>query len=122
MGVGDWAGLLAAIAFVLLVGLSAVPLLRLGGVFKAATKSVEDLTEHTVPILDQTATAIAGANTQLEKVDVITTSAADAAQNVSALTAIIAATVGGPLIKLAAFTYSVRTTLAKTMGRRRKEP
>jgi uncharacterized protein YoxC len=110
---GQIAGLIAAVAFVVLVALFAAPVLRLGGMFKEATKSVKDLTEHTIPILDEAATTVAGANTQLERVDAITTSAADVSQNVSALTALFAATLGGPLIKLAAFTYGVRTTVSK---------
>ncbi|MDR1392515.1 MAG: DUF948 domain-containing protein [Bifidobacteriaceae bacterium] len=110
---GDIAGMTGAVAFVALVVICAVPVLRLGKVFQEATKSVKELTEHTIPILDQAATTVAGANTQLEKVDTITTAAADVSQNVSALTALFAATLGGPLIKLAAFTYGVRTTLSK---------
>jgi uncharacterized protein YoxC len=110
---GQIAGLIAAVAFVVLVALFAVPVLRLGGVFKETTKSVKELTEHTLPILDEAATTVAGANKQLERVDTITTSAADVSQNVSALTALFAATLGGPLIKLAAFTYGVRTTVSK---------
>ncbi|MDR0366082.1 MAG: DUF948 domain-containing protein [Bifidobacteriaceae bacterium] len=108
MTVGEVAGLIAAIAFVVLVALAAVPLIRLGKMFGSAAKSVDDLTAHTVPILDEAATAVAGANAQLEKVDVITTAAADTTQNVSALTALFAATLGSPLIKLASFTYGVR--------------
>ncbi|MDR2380497.1 MAG: DUF948 domain-containing protein [Bifidobacteriaceae bacterium] len=110
---GDLAGLIAAVAFAVLVAITAVPVLRLGGVFKEATRSVRELTEHTVPILDEAATTVTGANTQLEKVDTITTAAADVSQNVSALTALFAATLGGPLIKLAAFTYGVRSTVTK---------
>ncbi|MDR1188337.1 MAG: DUF948 domain-containing protein [Bifidobacteriaceae bacterium] len=113
MTLGEVAGLIAAIAFVALVAILAVPVLRLGKVFQEATKSVKDLTEHTLPILDEAATTVAGANTQVEKVDTITTAAADVSQNVSALTALFSATLGGPLIKLAAFTYGVRTTFSK---------
>ncbi|MDR1442562.1 MAG: DUF948 domain-containing protein [Bifidobacteriaceae bacterium] len=127
MTLGEVAGLIAAIAFVALVGLLAVPVLRLGTVFKEATNSVKELTDHTLPILDEAATTVAGANSQLEKVDTITTSAADVSQNVSAMTALFAATLGGPLIKLAAFTYGVRTTFsnhtggAKAGAKKRKE-
>ncbi|MDR2114703.1 MAG: DUF948 domain-containing protein [Bifidobacteriaceae bacterium] len=113
MSVSDVAGLIAALAFVALVVVLAVPAFRLGGVFQEAARSVRELTEHTVPILDEAANTVSGANTQLEKVDTITTAAADVSQNVSALTALFAATLGGPLIKLAAFTYGVRTTLSK---------
>jgi uncharacterized protein YoxC len=110
MSVGDVAGLIAAIAFVILVGILAVPVIKLGKTFDSATKSIAELTGHSLPILDEAATSVAGANTLLDKADTVTTSAAEVTQNVSALTALFAATLGSPLIKLAAFTYGVRTT------------
>lgn len=116
MSVVDWigaiAGALAALAFVALVAFLAVPLVKLGRTFDAATQSVKDLTEHTVPVLDETAATVATTNAQLVKVDTVTTSAAEISQNVSALTALVAATVGGPLIKVAAFSYGVRQAVS----------
>lgn len=116
MSVVDWigaiAGALAALAFVALVAFLAVPLVKLGRTFDAATQSVKDITEHTVPVLDETAATVATTNAQLVKVDTVTTSAAEISQNVSALTALVAATVGGPLIKVAAFSYGVRQAVA----------
>lgn len=106
--IGDIAGLIAAIAFVALVGLLAVPLIKLGKVFDAATETLEEITEHTIPILDETATTVTSANVQLSKVDAVTTSAAEVSQNISALTGIYSATFGGPLVKVAAFSYGVR--------------
>lgn len=110
--VGDIAGLIAAIAFVGLVGFLAVPLVKLGRTFDAATQSIKDVTEHTVPVIDEAASTIATTNVQLGKVDQVTTSAAEISQNVSALTALVSATVGGPLIKVAAFSYGVRRAFA----------
>jgi len=117
MTLGAVAGLIAALAFVALVAILAVPVFRLGGVLKQTSQSIQQITEHTLPILDQAANTVEGANTQLEKVDTITTAAAEVSQNVSALTALFSATVGGPLIRLAAFTYAVRSTLSKRGGR-----
>ncbi|GAB3167014.1 DUF948 domain-containing protein [Myceligenerans halotolerans] len=114
---GDVAGLLAAIAFLLLVGFLAYPLIKLGRVLEEARSGLREVTEHSVPILDETATAVASANTQLEKVDVVTTSAASVSENVSALTGLYAATLGGPLVKVAAFSYGVRQAFAKATGR-----
>lgn len=110
--IGDIAGLLAALAFVALVVFLAVPLVKLGRVFDAATDAVKDVTEHTLPVIDETAATIAGTNAQLAKVDTVTTAAAEISQNASALTALVAATVGRPLIRVAAFSYGVRTALA----------
>lgn len=112
MSVGDVAGLIAAIAFVLLVGLCAVPLLKLGRVLDEARASVKELTDHTVPVLDETATLVASSNTQLDRVDTVTTAAAQVSENVAALTSLFAATVGSPMIKVAAFSYGVRRSLS----------
>ena len=112
MSGGDIAGLIAAVAFVALVALTAVPLLKLGRTFDAATRSVKELTDHTVPVLDETATLVATSNAQLDKVDQVTTAAADVSRNVSALTALFSATVGGPMIKVAAFSHGVRRAFA----------
>ncbi len=113
MSVGDIAGLIAAIAFVLLVGVLAVPLIKLGRVLDEARASVKEITDHTVPVLDETATTIASTNAQLGKVDSITTSAAQVGENVSALTSLFAATLGSPIIKVAAFSYGVRSVATK---------
>jgi uncharacterized protein YoxC len=118
MSVGDIAGLVAAIAFVLLVIVLAVPLVKLGRVLDEARASVKEITDHTVPVLDQTAATIASTNTQLGKVDSITTSAAQVGENVSALTSLVAATVGEPLVKLAAVTYGVRRAVGAVLPSR----
>ncbi|HEY5554343.1 MAG TPA: DUF948 domain-containing protein [Cellulomonas sp.] len=112
MSVGDVAGLIAAIAFVLLVGFLALPLVKLGRVLDEARVSVKELTDHTVPVLDEAASAVASTNVQIERVDAITSSAAQVSENVSALTSLFAATVGSPMIKVAAFSYGVRRALS----------
>lgn len=108
MSIADIAGLIAALAFVALVAFLAVPLVKLGGVFDEARGSLRELTEHSVPVIDDAAESIRLANMQLAKVDDVTTSAAEAAQNISALTTLVAATVARPLIKVAAFTEATR--------------
>lgn len=113
MSVGDIAGLIAAVAFVALVGFLAVPLLKLGKVLDEARNSVKDVTEHTLPVIDETATTISTTNTQLAKVDTVTTAAAEVTTNVSAMTSLVAATVGAPLVKIAAFSLAVRSVLTR---------
>ncbi|NUU17643.1 DUF948 domain-containing protein [Cellulomonas humilata] len=112
MSVGDVAGLIAAIAFVLLVGFLAVPLIKLGRVLDETRTSVKEITDHTVPVLDETATLVASSNGQLANIDTVTTAAAQVSENVSALTSLFAATVGSPMIKVAAFSYGVRRALS----------
>lgn len=119
--IGDIAGLIAAVAFVFLVGALARPLLRLADVLDETRTSVRQITEHTLPVLDETAKVVASSATQLDKVDTVTTAAAQVSENVSALTSLVTATVGAPLLKVAAFSYGVRRALAglRTGGSRR---
>lgn len=113
MSVGEVAGLIAAIVFAILVGFFAIPIIKLGKVFDGARDSIREVTDHALPILDESAQTIALTNIQLEKVDTITTHAADVTENVSALTALFSATVGAPIVKVAAFTYGVRQAISR---------
>jgi len=109
MSVGDIAGLIAAIAFVALVGFLALPLVKLGKFFDQSTDSIKEITDHTLPLIDETANVISTTNTQFDRLDTITARTAEVTENASALSTLIAATVGGPLVKVAAFTYGART-------------
>lgn len=118
VSLGDIAGLLAAIAFVVLVIALAVPLLKLGAVLEETRSSVAQVTEHTLPVIDEAAVTIQGANAQLAKVDTVTTSAAEIGTNVSALTTLVSATLARPLVKAASFSYAVRAVVARRKGAR----
>ena len=118
MSVGDVAGLIAAIAFVLLVGALAVPLIKLGGVLDETRTMIKGVSEETVPLLSEVTTTVTTTNAQLVRVDAITSNVQAATTNVSALTALLAATVGGPVVKVAAFSYGVRSALADRPAQR----
>jgi uncharacterized protein YoxC len=117
--IGQIAGLVAAVVFAVLVGFLAYPLVKLGRTFDSATRALTEMTDHTLPVIDEAAKAVAAGNVQLDKVDKVTTAAADVSQNVSALTALFAATVGGPMIKAAAFSHGVRRALSALSPRSR---
>lgn len=108
MSGGDIAGLIAAGVFAVFVGLLAVPLLKLGGVLDETRTAIKDISDGIKPILAESTVTIQETNKQLAQVDVITTNVADVTGNVSSLVALFAASVGGPLIKIAGFTAAVR--------------
>jgi uncharacterized protein YoxC len=110
---GEWAGVIAALAFVLLVVLVAVPLLKLGRTLDETTLTIRQVREQSGPILGQASTTVAHVNSNLERVDEITGNAANVSSNVAALTSVVAATLGSPLIKVAAFSYGVRSAARK---------
>ncbi|WP_025155699.1 DUF948 domain-containing protein [Leifsonia aquatica] len=119
MSGGDIAGLIAAGVFAVLVGFIAVPLLKFGRVLDQTRDSIKETSDGITPILDETATTLRETNKQLARVDVITRNVADVTGNVSALVSLFAATVGGPLIKLAGFSAAVKAAFGAAGGGRK---
>ncbi|PSL02057.1 uncharacterized protein DUF948 [Haloactinopolyspora alba] len=119
MSVGEIAGLLAAVALVALVGIIAVPIIKLGRTVDEFTRVVRDLrNEHvakTATTVDETNELLASTNAQLQRVDAITSNAQTVTTNAAALSSLFSATLGGPLVRTAAFTYGVRRAIT---GRR----
>ena len=113
MSVGEIAGLIAACALVLLVLVAAVALLKLGRTLDETTLTIRQVREQSAPILTQANTTVTYVNSNLERVDDITGNAANVSSNVAALTSVVAATLGSPLIKVAAFSYGVRSATKK---------
>lgn len=116
MSVGELAGLLVAVGWAVLVTLLAVVLVRLSKVLREATVLVSAVTEQAVPLLADASAAVRSAQEQLVRVDDITANVQDAAANANALSSTVAATLGGPLVKMAAFSYGVRKAVGKQNG------
>jgi uncharacterized protein YoxC len=126
MEAGDIAGLIAAGAFLMLVIVLAVPLLKLGRTVDAATRAINEVTERTGPLLGnvnetvenvntalgQVQVSLDGVNVQLAKVDTITEHAAHITANVANLSTVVAAAAANPLVKAASFGYGLRKAVA----------
>src|SRR5881398_3443351 len=115
MSGGAIAALIAAGAFVLLVLLLAVPLLKLGRTLDEATLAIRKTHEGAAPLLADAQGTLGQVNAQLVHVEGIARNVNSMTTNVAALTSVVLSTVGSPLIKVAAFSYGVR----KTVGERR---
>lgn len=115
MTVGEIAGLIAAIAACVFVALAAVPLLKAGRALDEVRLAVRDLGTNSVPVLQELKGTVATTNTELAKLGVVTDDASTVSghatvvsENAAQLSTLFAATLGGPLVKTAAFTYGVR--------------
>jgi hypothetical protein len=117
MSPGEIAGLIAACAFFILVVLLAFPLFKLVRVLGEASRTIRAAREGTDPLFTGANTTLTHVNTQLERVDGITANARSMTGNVSALTSLFTATLGGPLVKGAAMSYG----LSKAVRGRRKK-
>ncbi len=113
MSAGAIAGVIAAGAFVLLVLLLAIPLLKLGRTLDEATLAIRKTHEGTTPLLASARQTVTAVNSQLGQVEGIAKDVNSMTTNAAALTSVISSTLGSPLIKLAAFSYGVRRTVAQ---------
>jgi len=123
---GQIAALVAAGAFLMLVILLAVPILRLRRTIDAATRAIDDFNARTAPLLananvavenvnaalEQVQTSLDGVNHQLAKLDTMTGHVQAMTANVANLTTVISAAAANPLIKVAAVGYGLRRAAA----------
>ncbi|MFR9674118.1 DUF948 domain-containing protein [Streptomyces sp. TR06-5] len=114
MSGGEVAGLLVAVFWAILVSFLAVVLVRLSQTLKAATKLVNGVTERAVPLLTEASATVRSAQTQLERVDSISSDVQEVTANANALSTTVSSVLGGPLVKVASFGYGVR----RAFGRR----
>lgn len=112
MSAGEIAGLIAACAFALLVLLLAIPLFKLGRTLDETTLTIRQTREGTAPLLASAQETVTAVNAQLGQVEAITKDVNSMTSNAAALTSVVSSTLGGPLVKLAAFSYGVRRTLS----------
>lgn len=110
---GEIAGLIVAVFWAILVCFMAFVLVKLGRVVGETGKLVNGVTDQTVPLLGEVTTSVVHVNLELERVDAITANVQSISTNVSALTGVFAATLGSPIIKVAAFSYGVRRALGE---------
>lgn len=108
---GEIAGLIVAVFWAVLVCFMAFVLIKLGQVVGETSKLVTGITDQTVPLLGEVTTSVVHVNSELERVDAITANVQTITTNASALSSVFAATLGSPLIKVAAFSYGVRRAM-----------
>lgn len=129
MSVGEVAGLIAALAAVVFVALTAVPLLKTGRVLEELRLAIRDIGHDTVPILQELKGTVTATNDEISKVAIVTEDVSVVSRNVSVVTdnaaklaTIVTATLGGPLVRGAAFIYGVRTAVTGNKPQKKGQP
>jgi uncharacterized protein YoxC len=113
VSVGDVVGLVFAVFFAIMVLVFCFLLVRFVRVVDELKRLVEGITDKTVPLLGEVTGTVTHVNAELERVDAITANVQSISGNVSALTSLFAATLGSPVVKVAAFSYGVRRAAGK---------
>ena len=118
MSPGEWAGLVVAVAWAVLVLFLAYVLVRLGGALKELTRVIGEVGDSTVPVLTEVTATVATTNITLTSVEEITTNVSSITRNAKALTSIATVGMGNPLIKAVSFSYGVRRAMG---GKKQRE-
>ncbi|MEX2289891.1 MAG: DUF948 domain-containing protein [Mycobacteriales bacterium] len=113
ISIGQLAALIAAIGFASLMLALSYVVLGLRKTVRETERLVAGLTQTTVPMLTEVTGTVVQVRQELTRVDAITANVQSMSGNVSALTSLFAATLGSPIIKVAAFSYGVRSLATK---------
>lgn len=115
MTVGGIAGLIAAIAFVALVGMLAIPLWKLGRVLEELRRQVHDVGEESVPILTELQETVRTTNGEIsklgevtEEVSALSKNAAAVSENAAQVSGLVTHAVGTPIIKVRSLAYGIK--------------
>ena len=126
MTVGEIAGLIAAIAFVFLVGMCAIPLFKLGKVLDELSTAVRDVWANTTPILTELKDTVSVTNAEIAKIGDVTAEvekvtadvakvsahASTVVENTATLSKVVTAAVGRPLVGVASSAHALRTAIS----------
>jgi ABC-type transporter Mla subunit MlaD len=116
---GEVAGLIAAMAWAILVSFMAVVMVRLARLLTETTKMVSQLGDRVVPLLEDVSAAVGETNRQLVAIEAITKDVKQVSGHVAKVSDVTQSLVTGPMIKVAALAHGVRGALG---ARRRARP
>lgn len=124
MTLGGIAGLIAAIAFVALVGMVAIPLWKLGRVLDELRHTVREVGEESVPILTELQGTVRVTNDEIgrisqvtEEVAVLSKNAASVSENAAQVSGLVSHAVGTPIIKVRSLAYGLKAGFSGGNGR-----
>jgi hypothetical protein len=80
-------------------------------ILRSTEEAIDGVTKETVPLISEVTTTVEHVNEELVRVDAITENVQTVSTNVASLVSLFGATLGGPLVKAAAFSYGVRRAL-----------
>ncbi len=103
ISVGGVAGLVAAVAWAVLVLILGLVFVNLFRVLESTKMLIDGIREETVPLLSEVKTTVSGVNRELERADGLLESAGNIAKSGERLAHVVEQAVSSPLIKVIAF-------------------
>jgi uncharacterized protein YoxC len=117
ISVGGVAGLIAAIAWAVLVLVLGLVFVNLFRVLESTKMLIDGIREETVPLLSEVKTTVTGVNRELDRADGLLESVGNIAKSGERLAHVVEQTVSSPLIKVIA----VGAGASRAMRRLRKD-
>jgi len=121
--IGGVAGLIAAIAFAVLVILLIFPLIKLGQLIdearltvRSAGHDIPQISARVMETIDATTEEITKLGVITEDAAKVTANASVVSENAAQMATLFSATLGGPLVKAAAMSYGVRKAIRGNRG------
>ncbi|MBG0831275.1 DUF948 domain-containing protein [Planomonospora sp. ID67723] len=109
---GEVAGLIAAVACVVLVCFLVMVLLKLARLLAETSKAVSELNGRVVPLLEEVAATVGEANRQLVEVEAVIRDVKQVSGHVAKVSDATQTLVTGPIIKVAALGHGIRRAMS----------
>lgn len=106
--VGDWAALIIAIFWAILVLVLTLLTLNFVRVVSSLKTLVDGITAETIPLLDEVGTTVRSVNREIDRVDGVLAGVQRITENVATISETLKTTVSNPLVKALAFFAGVK--------------
>ncbi|GAC1417445.1 MAG: hypothetical protein NVSMB57_12380 [Actinomycetota bacterium] len=115
--VGEWAALVIAIFWAILVVVLAVLTLNFVKVVGSLKTLVDGITAETIPLLDELGNTVRGVNREIERIDGILVAGHKAAEHAATISETVKMAVSNPLVKAIASFAGARKAVGKFRGK-----
>jgi hypothetical protein len=117
MTVGEVALTVVAAVFVIFAIFGIITMLKIGKTMDVARDAIASTQQDSRPVLRKADTTLGLVNTNLSNLTGVTGAAKAISGNASGLISLVSATLGGPVVRAASFTYGVRRALLARSAR-----
>jgi uncharacterized protein YoxC len=113
---GDWALIVVAVFWAVLVLFLAIMLTNMVRVLESTRVLIDGIRTETVPLLSEVRNSVVGLNKELDRVDTIMASAGNISKSVERVSAVVERTVSSPLVKAIAFSAGASKAFRRLRG------
>jgi uncharacterized protein YoxC len=117
---GDWAMIILAIGWVVLVGGLLFVLLNTFRVLESTKMTIDAMREETIPLLREVKTSVEKTNREIDRVDVLLDNANSIVGRVERLSGLVEEAASNPLVKVISAFAGIRKGFSKASGKAAK--